>query len=63
MITRYRKKGTYPDGRTKYIIEVLEGGKISTISLPKPEILIKLLDVSKRPPFPFEKQLKTGREK
>ena len=40
----YRTKGKYKDGRQRIVIEWSENGKKSNRALPKPEILIKLLD-------------------
>jgi hypothetical protein len=50
-IYSYRKKGKFADGTNKIIIEMrFKKGSITTINLPKPEILwdiLKRLDISK----------------
>jgi hypothetical protein len=45
-IYSYRKKGKFADGTNKIIIEMRFKGSITTINLPKPEIL---WDILKRP--------------
>ena len=40
----YRKKGKYNDGRSKIAIEKQEGKKKIVKLLPKPEIMLELLD-------------------
>ena len=40
----YRKKGKYNDGRAKIVLEKQVGKKIMTKSLPKPEIMLKMMD-------------------
>ena len=39
----YRSKGKYNDNRQKILIQFEEGGKTKTITLPKPEVLIRIL--------------------
>jgi len=40
----YRKKGKYMDGRAKIVIEKQIGKKQMSRSLPKPEIMLKIMD-------------------
>jgi len=49
-IIRYRKKGTFMNGETKIVIEIVNGMDISTFTLPKARTLLnvlKMLDATK----------------
>ena len=39
----YRVKGKYRDNRNRIVIEFLEGNKVKSLAIPKPEDLLKLL--------------------
>lgn len=45
----YRDKGKYTDGRRRIVIEWEEKGKKTSLALPKPEKLKKILDTKIKP--------------